>query len=200
MKIKVTFTEPLLGTLSGNKELAKDFIAAKNPAGPAQDELAAIDTAEVLENSSTIFPRLPDGRPFLWDYQWKGFFKEACGAMLDAMDMTQEELKKVNLTKYSHKRTIDRLLFVFPRQIPLAFTGETTYNERPLRAETMRGERIALARSEQVPAGATCEIEIKLLNPKLDPFVLKWLDYGSLKGMGQWRNASYGRYSFAAVE
>lgn len=29
----------------------------------------------------TVFPRDKDGTPFIWDYQMKGMFKDACGGL-----------------------------------------------------------------------------------------------------------------------
>jgi hypothetical protein len=201
MKARITFEQPILGTLSGNPEIAEEFILTKHPEGISKDELEAQShLPEVTEKSSTVFARNLQGEPMLWDYQIKGFFKEACAAMIHTDTMTKEELKKVRLTDYLHKKTIDNLIFVFPRQIPLKMpegcNGELPFCQRPLRGQTMRGERISLARSEEAPAGAIIEIEIKCLNDKLEDFVKQWLTYGALKGMGQWRNSGKGRFSW----
>lgn len=193
MKVKAEFTEGVLGTKAGNKELATDYIASKHPDGVQVDEAEAID--EALEKASTLFHRV-DGKPMIWDYQVKGFLKSACLAMIETDTMTKEELKKVRLTPYLYKRTIDKMVFVFPRKIVLEMPedGEITECERPLRAETMRGERIALARSEELPAGTKFEIEIKTLNKKLDEYIKRWLEYGELFGIGQWRSSGKGRF------
>jgi len=201
MKVKITFTEPLLGTISGNREITEEFIASKNPNGVDPAEIEAIPLDETIEKSSTIFARNPDGKPMLWDYQIKGFFKEVCLAMIEHDLLTQKELKDVRLTSYLYKRTIDKQIFIFPRQIliqgldsePLKFT------ERPLRGQTQRGERICLARSETIPAGASIVVEIRILNKKLEPFIPQWLTYGILSGLGQWRNSGCGRFSWELI-
>lgn len=199
MKIKITFSEPVLGTLSGNKEIAEEFIISRHPDGQSEEESQCIPEEE-LEKSSTIFART-DGRPHLWNYQIEGFFKEACAAMIHIGTMTKEELKKVRLTEYLYKKTIDEAIFVSPRKIFLELPdgGELDFCERPLRGQTMRGERIALARSEMAPLGTIVEVEISVLNPKLSDFVKKWLDYGALKGIGQWRNSGMGRFSWELI-
>ena len=201
MKIKLTFTEPLLGTLAGEKEIAKEYIASKVAGGvPKSDEVEAIESLdESLEKGSTVFNADEQGG-FLWDYQIKGFFKDAMLAIATAGDYTQDALKKAGLTKYMYKRTIDHHLFINPRKIHLNLSGPTYFIERPLRADTMRGERIALARSEAAPAGTTCEIEIKTLNKKLIPFIKECLDYGELRGIGQWRNSGMGRFTFEELQ
>jgi len=201
MKVRITFTEPLLGTLSGNKEIAEEFIISKHPDGSSQEESDAVPIDETVEKSSTIFARNQDGKdgkPMLWDYQVKGFFKEACAAMIHTERLTKEELKKARLTEYLFRRTIDEAVFVTPRRIVLeGLNGQPLkFLERPLRGQTMRGERIALARSEVIPAGATITVEISWFNPKLADFIKQWLNYGALRGLGQWRNASYGRFTW----
>ena len=188
MQIRITFTEPLLGTLSGDSELAKDYILTKHPDGITQDELdASQPVEEVTEKASTIFAR-ENGNPMLWDYQIKGFFKDACSMMLRVTKV--KELR-------AYKKIIDGLIFVKPRKIILKLSGELTWTERPLRASTPQGERIALARSETAPIGTYFDIEILMLNEKLvKKYVKNWLDYGALRGIGQWRNSGMGRFDW----
>jgi hypothetical protein len=187
MKIELTFTEPLLATCSGNKEIATEFILSKRPEGIAEDEQESLPEQDI-EKSSTVFMQLEDGTPFLWDYQIKGFFKAAASAL-------NRSLKKEDQFK-AHKKIIDTLIFVRPRRIPIQLSGPITILERPLRGQTAQGERIALARSESAPAGSKIVIEILCLDPKLESPVKLWLDYGQWSGLGQWRSASYGRFVF----
>jgi len=202
MKVELTFTEPLLGTVIGNKEIFEEFIESKNPKG-IESKNEEIDALPEIEKASTAFARDIDGKPMLWDYQIKGFFKEACHAMIDTDTLTNEELKSVRLTGYLHKRTIDRQIFVMPRRIKLNLPngdGKLPFCGRPLRGETKRGEYIALARSEEAPVGTKIEIEIITLNKKLNNFIMRWLDYGALLGMGQWRNSGKGRFSWKELK
>ena len=196
MKYQIEFSEPLLGTLSGNKEIAEEFINSKHPEGHSEEE-SEMHPDEELEKSSTIFARDGD-KLMLWDYQFKGFLKEACEQMISSETMTKEELKNYKLTQYLYKRTIDKQIFVMPRRIHLIMPegAKTEFIERPLRGQTMRGERICLARSESVPAGTKVDIEILCLNTKLEKFIPQWLKYGALLGMGQWRSSGMGRFSF----
>ena len=204
MKVEIEFTEPLLGTLAGNPEIAKEFIASKHPSGePQSDEVEAMETAEeAIEKAATIFPRI-DGKPFLWDYQIKGWCKAAVLAThIESGAYTQEQLKKLRLTMYMHKRTIDKMVFVFPRQIILISPDgfeKTGWLQRPLRGQTMKGERISLAISETMPVGTKAQFEFRWLNDKLKEPLLEWLDYGKLYGLLQWRNASYGRFNWRDI-
>lgn len=192
MKVRITFTEPILGTLAGDPEIATEHILSKHPnLEVAEDEKEALDEVpeEVLQKSSTIFARTEDGTPMLWDYHIKGFFKDAC-SMLRRVPGTKSNALK------AHRKVIDGLVFVAPRKIPIKVVGEITILERPLRAETAKGPRIALARSESIPAGSSIEVDITPLDKKLEKLITEWLDYGQLRGLGQWRNASYGRFSY----
>ncbi len=203
MEVKLTFTEPLLGTLAANEEIAKEFIMSNHPEGPQKDELHTEFPEGDVQKASTIFARDKCyGKPHLWDYQIKGFFKDACLAMIHTDALTKEELKKIRLTQYLYRRSIDKLIFVCPRQIFLELPNNDNlkFCERPLRGETMRGERISLARSEMAPKGTSITIEITTLNPKLDKFVKQWLDYGQLNGLGQWRNSGMGRFSYEILK
>lgn len=188
LKVKLTFIEPVLGTASGNPELHREYIASKAPdAAKLEDEVAALGVDAVEEKQMTLFPRLEDGTPFVWDYQIRGFFKSACKAMNSADGHTK-------LTAYKTK--IDQLVFIKERKIPFQFDGEMDVLQRPLRAETAQGPRVALASSEMIPAGATIEFTIKSLNKDLMKNVVEWLDYGELSGLGQWRSGSYGRFTW----
>ena len=100
----------------------------------------------------------------------------------------------------AYKKEIDGLIFITDRENPIEFEGEVQTVQRPLRASTPQGERIALASSEAVPAGATLVFEVALLNPDAHKdLVIEWLDYGRLRGMGQWRNSGAGRFNYELI-
>lgn len=191
MRVKIIFTECLLGTLSGNPDIAEEFIASKHPDGPQDDELHAERPEGDVEKSSTIFPR-EEGKPFLWDYQIKGFCKDACGMLRRVKDT-----KSSKVTAY--KKVIDGLIFIGPRKIFIDIVGEITWCERPLRAQTAQGERIALARSESIGVGSSITFDVTCLKKTLDNLVKEWLDYGALRGLGQWRNSGKGRFTWELV-
>lgn len=68
LKVKLTFTEELLGTASSNPEIHEEFIANKSPdAKTIAEEVAAVGVEEVVEKQMTIFPKLEDGTPFVYD-------------------------------------------------------------------------------------------------------------------------------------
>lgn len=77
MKVRLTFLEPVLGTWPSSENIARDYIASKAPdASTIEDEIAALGADAVAEKGKTVFPRT-NGQPILYDYQIKGFFKDA---------------------------------------------------------------------------------------------------------------------------
>jgi len=204
IKVRITFTEEILGTASGDPKLHEEFVASKAPnALSMEEEVAALGVDEVVRNGMTVFPRDDQGRPFLWDYQLKGFFKDAC-SMLSRCGGKDSNGKKAEVNESSkikaYKKIIDGLIFVNPRRIPFIFDGQVGSCQRPLRAQTAQGERIAIANSETVPAGAYIDVEIILLNSEYEAAVIEWLDYGALRGIGCWRNASKGRFEYRILD
>lgn len=209
LHVKLTFVEPILGTAPNNEEIYRDFIGSKAPdAATIEDEVAAVGADEVAEKGMTVFPRDQDGKPILWDYQVRGFFKDACSMLSrltvkevdQATGKAKKTVKNESGKMTAFKKTIDGLIFVEPRMIPLNFDGEIGICQRPLRAQTMQGERVALAMSEEIPAGATAEFTVLCLDPGHIKAVKEWLDYGSLRGIGQWRNSGKGRFRYEIIE
>ena len=201
MKIRITLTEQMLGTSCANKDVHKEYIASKSSeAKKVEEELAALPAEELENKAKTVFPRMPNGKtPFVWDYQLRGALKEALGIQCEMLDC-EIKVGKTKLSKYTHKRIIDNFVFVTPRKIPLSNeVGEDCV--RPLRADTMKGERVSLATSETVPAGTTMEFEIALLagNDAFVNLIRECLNYGALKGLGSWRNSGMGRYTWEEI-
>lgn len=208
--LKVTFTTSVLGT-QPQKEVATEFITSK-AIDPETGELPAdeLETLpDAIEKGTTAFHKL-DGKPILYDYMVMGFFKEVGSAF--------NGLRGVEALRSK----LENLVFVHPRQIPLHLPegAQITYCERPLRAQTTQGPRTALARSEELPEGTwfECEIEVfraivKTPKPRKDgkeppapkpsiseDLLRDLLDYGTRKGMCQWRNGGHGRFVYELSE
>ena len=196
MKVKITLLEDMLGTAPNNKEIYTDYLASKAPEGKnVKDEIDTIDEPDGIEEmrQMTVFHRNPDtDQPIIFDYLVKGFFKNACSAMREVPKSESSKIK-------AYKKKIDNLVFVAPRMIDIDMAGEMTICERPLRAQTAQGERVALSCSESIPAGSTMEIEITTLTDDLMNTVIEWLDYGKLNGLGQWHNSGKGRFSWEDI-
>lgn len=202
--VKVKFIEGILGTASNDKEIYSKFIASKSPdASTIEDEVAAVGVDEFVEKGTTVFPKLDDGTPYLYDYQIKGFFKDTCKMLSKLTKKDPETGKKGKAVNESSKITayksvIDGLIFVAPRKIPFKFDGDISICQRPLRASTAQGERIALASSEEIPAGAEIEFQVMCMSDDHLKAVIEWLDYGFWRGIGQWRNSGKGKFCYEA--
>ncbi len=192
-KFRLTFFEQILGTASSNKEIHAEFIASKAPDAPSrEEEIESIGVEEEIKKSTTVFSRSPEGKPILFDYQIKGFFKNAAKACSYIGG-------KEKLTAYKTK--IDNLVFVNERMIELQLPeGEETGScQRPLRADGPQGPRTALANSESCPPGTVIEFTVKVLVDDLMEHVIRWLDYGELNGIGQWHNSGCGRFKWEEI-
>jgi hypothetical protein len=189
-KVELTFTEPILGTVPKDPEIYAGYIATKAALTDEQvaEELATVEKVE--EKGWTGFHQL-DGKPILYDYVLKGFAKGACGALRRVKGTESIKIR-------AYKKIIDGLVFVTPRRIPLVLPEgeEMGVLERPLRAQTAQGERVTLARSDTCPVGTTLEFTVMILGQVSEALLREWLDYGALLGLGQWRSASFGRFSY----
>jgi hypothetical protein len=195
MKVRLTFFEEILGTASNDKEIHAEFIASKAPdAKTREEEIAAIGVDEMIEKGKTVFPRNAEGKPILFDYQIKGFFKN-CAKAFNYVEKFP-----------AYKTKIDNLVFIKERMIELQLPegGEIGDCQRPLRASTAQGERVALANSESCPPGTVIEFTVMVmgsasLEKELMGRVCDWLDYGKLNGIGQWHNSGKGRFNWTDI-
>lgn len=194
LKVKVTFEEEVLGTAANNPDIHREFIGTKSPnALTVEEEVEAIGVEEVFDKSMTVFPRTEDGVPFAWDYQWRGFLKESIGFLRKIPGTACSGIK-------AYKKEVDGLIFVNPRKIPYENYGEIGICQRPLRAQTPKGECVALASSEMVPAGTTQTFEIECMLDSDAKAVKECLEYGRKHGFSQWRNSGKGRFTFEILE
>ena len=192
MRVRLTFIEEILGTASNDKEIHSEYIASKAPDAPSrEEEVAAVGVEEMIEKGMTVFHRNAEGKPILFDYQIKGFFKNSAKAFY-AQD-------KKSLPAYKSK--IDNNVFIKERQIPLQIPDgmEIGDCQRPLRGQTAQGERIALAHSETCPAGTIIEFTIMWMVKGMEKNIRDWLDYGKLNGIGQWHNSGKGRFEWEKI-
>ena len=198
-EITLTLLTPMLGTAPGNKEIYRDHIIRKaEEAGVELDEEdidAEVETVpEMEEKGMTVFRRIGDnGPPCITDYMVRGFFKAACGALRRS---SKTESSKVT----AYKRVVDTNVFIVEREIPLALPDgtEIEYLERPLRADTAQGPRVAIACSESAPENTSLSFTVEVLAEcKITEKVLReWLDYGRYHGLGQWRGGGYGCFAY----
>jgi len=212
MDIVITFTAPVLGTKAADPETFNEYIAGKCPDAALQKQEAAHSAKRDAEESSeelkeaprpTVFHRNAAGQPIIYDYQLKGYLKSAgevkrvCAA------------KRANAPAGKRPQTpwsgitgkVDDFVMVGPREIPLVMPAGAaiTICERPIKVMTPKGPRVAVVRSEEVPAGTAleCSVEVYPDGPVTEAMVREMLDRGTWTGMGQWRNSGKGRFTWA---
>jgi hypothetical protein len=185
-RVRLTFTEPLLGSTPDAKAYSA-YVAQQ-----------AIDNGKYVNDEMQTLVEQPRGKtgfhrdsatPVIYDYVLKGFMKEACTA-LRRMDGT------VSKSLTAHKTKIDQLVMVEPRRIALRLRKPTTDLERPLRADTPQGPRVTLVSSTAASEGTTMEFTVKVLGVGVisEAMLREWFEYGQFSGLGQWRSGGYGRF------
>ena len=202
---RLTGITPLLAGQPASEDLHTQFIKSKCP--PDTEDTNHIPTFEEEEAQRlTVFPVDPqdDSTPGLLAYQVKGFFKEAL----------------YNLQAQNHisnpKGKADSFVFVEPEFILLYRDGHVIEKaddrkERPLRTMYMGSELTSLTSSERILTPWTCEFTVQLVDSvkeksRQKSAFLGWeaiedaLDYGSLKGLLQWRNAGWGRFKWERID
>lgn len=192
LKIRVLLHEDMLGTSPANPNIARDYTASRAPdAAKMEEEIAAIGADAYVDKSMTVFPK-EDGIPFMWDYQIKGFLKDSAGGLRRIVGSESESVK-------AYKSVIDTCVFVYPRKIMIHTAGAMGECQRPLRAQTPKGERVSLANSEKVPSGSWMDFTIeygKVKGIDMEAWLIEMLDYGIRRGLGQWRNSGKGRFEY----
>lgn len=202
IRVKIEFLRELLGTNPSNEQIYRDYIAGKAiEAGvdlsdsKVDDEVEHLNLEDEFNKGKTIFFKDKDGNPMIRDYMLLGFFKSAWRAC-KVMKGSESSKVKTGIA------FIDRHIRVFPEYIPVQMAPGTTVGtfERPLRAMTMQGERVALAASDEVKRGATAEFVIVTLNDDVVKAIEEWLKYGRMVGLGQNRSAGYGSFKLLSFE
>lgn len=194
-------TTKILGAQAANPKVHSEFIAEKAAKREKGDEQTAMLPEENLETKGlTVFLR-DDGVLCLADYVIKGFLKEALGVIKSQVKIGSPATK------------VDNFVFVEPDYIHFTRDGKPVTEadeifERPLRAMTMQGPRVSVSASEIIRPDWEIEFTLSLIdNEKTAKSVaLTWnvieeaLNYGSFKGLGQWRNGQNGRFTWERAE
>ena len=203
-KYRLTGLSPILGSQPASEAIRTQFVASKAPdVVMSEEERELFEADERQTRGLSVFARDPDNNDqvILLDYMVRGFFKAALAALQ----------KQIGVKSYKSK--VDKYLFVFPRRIPLLRNGQPLFEEddeyeRPLRADTPKGPRVGLQASERIDTPWSIDIEIRLIanDKSAKSEALTWkavetaLDYGALSGLGQFRNGSFGTFSWERLD
>ncbi|MGB9660691.1 MAG: hypothetical protein ACPL5F_01570 [Moorellaceae bacterium] len=196
MGVRVTFTEDVLGSWPADENLFTRYVSSKAPSPWLGEEEQKSLRERSEETGLTVFPQDEKGVHF-YNYHLKGFIKEAGNVLKGAEAVGIKNLRS----------KIDNYVFVQPRRIYFYRDGAVVKEpddilERPLRAQTAQGPRVTLAASERVKAPVTLEFVIEVIeNKEVTLDILRTLlDYGSYKGLGQWRNGGWGSFEWEEVD
>lgn len=135
--VRLTLLEEALGMTPGDPEIYGNWIASKAPEPEnGAEEVGVIEGMDAVEDATTCFPRTEDGVPFCWDYQIKGFFKDACSSLRRVPGTRSSKLT-------AFKKVIDGTVFVEQRKIPFRLPAGTVLEfsilvMNPKDAETVR--------------------------------------------------------------
>lgn len=248
MYVEIEWLRPALALTPGDKELYSSYIASKAPdAQSLEEKLTVFSTDEVERRSTTIFPvanfiydpetdHYIDSSdkitnvtahsktdnlvkvPFIYDYQIRGMFKDACGLLTRADKKGGTGVtKSSSMTAY--KKVIDGSIFVEERHVAIHIPeqyvspddGETicdSYDEngrlavlqRPLRTSGPSGDTVCIASSEMIPPGSSMKFCISMINKSFKPFVEEWLNYGAVHGFSAWRNSGMGIFRWRELK
>jgi len=195
--VEVTFTNELLATNSADPDIYSAYLASLASDEDRKAELERLGLAEVDEKGMTVFLRNKENPmiPQLKAYTWLGFLKarSRAQAKIDGNPI-------VGMTAYI--KEIDDRIAVSPKFIDLELPEGAAVDtlQRPLRAQTMQGDRVALAKSETVPAGTKCRFTFRTETLEGMKLVEACLRYGAIHGTGQWRNAGYGTFTYKIID
>lgn len=242
--IEVEYLREALGVSPSVKELYAEYIASKAPdAMSKSEEIEAIGEEAMFAKGTSIYHRtraawdteqlrfralkpgavppgdmeVVDGAPFVYDYQWRGFFKEAFSFMQRA-SKNEGGNAAVKFGLSNHKKIVDGEIFVHPRKICLnipdtfidtdGVSEEESFNadgtlktmQRSLRTSGPSGERVAIASSEMVPKGTSMKLTISVTDKRLWPAVESALNYGLYHGFSGWRNSGLGIFRWRKLD
>lgn len=139
--------------------------------------------------------------PKIGDHMIGGFLKAAA----EAVARTLPKKNGTMLHSTSHTQSMinqyvrcENQFITFDRDVKRDDKGEVAYLQRSLRAETAKGPRVSLAKSEIVEAGAVLDFVLKVWagSPVKEEHLRELFDYGELSGLGQWRNTGYGQFTY----
>lgn len=190
----------ILGAQSADPKVRSAYIGKKAATLEKCQEEEAMLPEDVEKMNLSVFLR-SDGALCVQDYVIKGFLKEALAAL------------KADIGVLNAASKVDNYVSISPAYLVFTRGGEPIKNpdeiyERPLRAMTMQGPRVSVTASETIHPAWSLDFDLELIHntgsPKSRALTFEAIDeameYGRFKGLGQWRNAQNGRFTFTSCE
>ena len=204
-RYRLTGMTRLLAAQAANPDVRSEFIASKAAElRKGEDETNHLPEESFDKKNLTVFLR-DDGALCISDYVIKGFLKEALGAIKNQVGLA------------NHATKVDNYILIEgvgdnPEYIHITKRGQDVTEpdkvlERPLRAMTMQGPRVSVTASEMVGPGWQIEFDLTIMENASTPksraltteVIEMAFEYGAFKGLGQWRNAQNGRFTFERI-
>ncbi|GHU73354.1 hypothetical protein AGMMS49992_11630 [Clostridia bacterium] len=203
---RIVGTSPLLGSQPVDREVRLKYLGSKS--AMAFEENA--DMPFSGDKGTTVFLRDKEcgGALYIGGHVMKGMFKEA----LSILQSQTSDGISIELKQPAAK--VDNYVFIQPRKLWIQRSNDVfvvqpdrTFN-RPVRIASLQGDRTALLLSELVELPWQFDARIELVTNKGSRVSgpLSWenllmaLEFGSLKGFGQFRNGGYGTYTYTEIE
>ena len=198
---RLTGLTRILGSQPADPEVRSTYIASKAATAAKGEEENAMLPEDLQKRNLTVFLRDRLGIISICDYVIKGFLKEAATALKSQIGLANGKSK------------IDNLILIEPAYLHIWHDGEELDCadgdfERPLRAMTMQGPRVSVTASEYIDPAWEVVFDITLLEnsgtKKSEALTFEMiesmLDYGYIKGLGQWRNGQNGRFTWERMD
>lgn len=220
--ITIRFLHDILGSAPANKQFYEKYLLSKlyKEIDRVKKKIAKAKTEEereilqdLLESLEAEMAELPDVEddnderltvfyrakyddfevPVIRAHQVLGFFKHGMNAFKEVFRVKNARDK---VSRYVRIKPFN--LFIYEKEIaPENLVDEVDgILERPLRAMTMQGERVSVAKSEYIKSDGDKLLQFELLlfkNKDIKFDMLKTLmeEYGKVNGISQWRNTGY---------
>lgn len=161
--------------------------------------------AELDEKGITCFFRDDEGKIVIGSHMILGFMKAASESIGRTMTRKKATIfQSVSYTQSIINQHVNILedLIVASEDIVRTSEGKAEYLQRSLRAMTPLGPRISLAKSEQLPKGTKFKFTMSVLggSPLKFDHIKDMFQYGSGKGLGQWRNSGHGQFEVLTLK
>lgn len=210
-KIRLNFVRDILGGQPADPEIKRSYIKAKMISGKTglsgsvatekiESEIENANRDESIrdidDKSITVFYRDENGRPCISDVQLRGFVKDAFAFVARENGLLQKKDGSNYSGDAKYKKWIgDRIMF--DRQYYVLAENVDGIMERPLRAETQMGPRVAITASELIKGpGRSIAFSLTTTDDVDKSLMDQILSRGMFRGIGQWNNAQWGTFEF----
>ena len=115
IKVRIEFTDSILGSVANDKEIYTNFIGSKAPdAKSLKEEIEDVGVTDAIDKRTSVFLTDSEGKPYISNHVIKGQFKAAGKAI---RRIPGKKFESSKMSAYIQK--IEQLVFIYPRKIYL---------------------------------------------------------------------------------